>query len=185
MEPVEVTSKFPGKPGMYRGSSVGSGNSLTTRDSYLTHCDSVFDEFVLKFTLGASPTAINPPTTYPSAYANAVTGNLPQSYASPSLQQEVHQLAALLEKLVQCMDKIETKENRSISSVDATQLCSIIKAIEANGSRIASTVAAQIQAVTDLASQIELFFRAGTTGNTATPEHTCKKNKPSSGHGHP
>jgi hypothetical protein len=48
MEPVEVITKFPGKPGIYSGSSVGSGSSLTTQDSYLTHCDIAFDEFVFE-----------------------------------------------------------------------------------------------------------------------------------------
>jgi hypothetical protein len=42
MEPVDVVSNFPGKIGVHGGASVESGNSLTTRNSYSTHCVSVF-----------------------------------------------------------------------------------------------------------------------------------------------
>jgi hypothetical protein len=44
MKPVGVVSNFPGKIGLHGGALVGSYSSLTTRNSYLTHCTSVFDD---------------------------------------------------------------------------------------------------------------------------------------------
>jgi len=118
MEPVLVVSKFPGKPGLYGGSSVGSVSSLTTRNSYNTEIASVFEgselDFEMErddpapthFTTTATITTVSPLTTQPASYAEAVTRNLQQQPTDTQrLEKKIEDLTAVVATLMQRLNQ--------------------------------------------------------------------------------
>jgi hypothetical protein len=125
MEPVDVVSNFPGKIGVHGGASVGSGNSLTTRNSYSTHCVSVFfDDIDIESEaemndqpppphLTTTPTTMatmSPLTTHPSSYASAVMRNLQQqpNNEANQLRQQMDNLTVMMTTVLQRLAAIES-----------------------------------------------------------------------------
>jgi hypothetical protein len=130
MEPVSVVSNFPGKIGVHGGASVGSNSSLTTRNTYLTHCASVFDELDVEFkteihdgpppphfTTTATATTGSPLTTQPSSYANAVTRNLHQPSKEDQLEKKIEELTTIIANLMQRMTEVESAKNSAGASL--------------------------------------------------------------------
>jgi hypothetical protein len=129
MEPVDVVSNFPGKIGVHGGASVGSGNSLTTRNSYSTHCVSVFfDDVDIESEaemndqpppphLTTTPTVatMSPLTTQPSSYASAVTRNLQQqpNNEANQLRQQMDKLTVMMTTVLQRLAEIESATTMS------------------------------------------------------------------------
>jgi hypothetical protein len=122
-------SNFPGKIGVHGGASVGSGNSLTTRNSYSTHCVSVFfDDVDIESEaemndqpppphLTTTPTVatMSPLTTQPSSYASAVTRNLQQqpNNEANQLRQQMDKLTVMMTTVLQRLAEIESATTMS------------------------------------------------------------------------
>jgi uncharacterized protein YukE len=122
MEPVVVVSNFPRKLGLHGGASVGS--SLTTRNSYSTHCASViFDDVNVEFatamdtqpptprlTTTAAVTTMSPLTTLLSSYKSAMTRNLQQqpNNETTQLKQQMEELKLMMTNLMQRISEIES-----------------------------------------------------------------------------
>jgi hypothetical protein len=129
MEPVDVVSNFPGKIGVHGGASVESGNSLTTRNSYSTHCVSVFiDDVDIEYEAAmnnqpppphlmttATVATMSPLTTHPPSYASAVTRNLQQQPRDETtqIQHQLEELKTMMTAMMQCLAEIESATTSS------------------------------------------------------------------------
>jgi hypothetical protein len=121
MEPVDVVSNFPGKIGVHGGASVGSGNSLTTRNSYSTHCVSVFfDDVDIESEAEMNvqpptPHLTTTPTVTTMSPQNAVTRNLQQqpNGETTQLKQQMEELTVILANLMQRLTEIESTKRTS------------------------------------------------------------------------
>jgi hypothetical protein len=121
MEPVDVVSNFPGKIGVHGGDSVGSGSSLTTRNSYSTHCISVFfDDVDIESEAEMNvqpptPHLTTTPTVTTMSPLNAVTRNLQQqpNGETTQLKQQMEELTVILANLMQRLTEIESTKRTS------------------------------------------------------------------------